>query len=106
MDIWDKRRRNLAAWMAAHGHNGAQVARDADLSVNTVNKFLKGENHTLRWSTLEKICEVVGINNIAVLDSDNPFSGPKNKLYALIEAMTEEEAEKELARLTSGKKTK
>ncbi|WP_255733085.1 hypothetical protein [Ruegeria sp. Ofav3-42] len=40
---------------------------------------------------------------MAVLDSDNPFSDTKNKLYALIEEMSEEEAREELERLTSEK---
>jgi hypothetical protein len=55
----------------------------------------------LRWNTLEIVCREIGVNNPAVLDADNPFSDTKNRLYELIEAMSDEEAEKELARLTS-----
>lgn len=100
MDIWDKRRRNLKAWMAIHGYNGTQVARDAELSINTVNKFLRGETKTIRWNTLDKICKTIGIKNTAVLDSDNPFSDTKNKLYEVIENMSDDEAEKALQQLS------
>lgn len=99
MDIWDKRRRNLSALMAIKGIKGSQAARMAGLSVNTINKFLRGETHSLRWDSLEQVCKVLGLNNPVVLDADNPFSDTKNKLYELIDKMSEDEAQAELDRL-------
>lgn len=92
LELWDRRRRNLSAIMAYKRTNAKQVSEKAGLSVNTVSKFVRGETHTLRWSTLEKICQVLDLPNAAVLDEDNPLSSTKNKLYELIKGMSEEEA--------------
>ncbi len=92
MDIWEKRRRNLAAILAAKGLKPTPVAREADLSVNTLNKFLRGETKSLRWDSLEAVCRVAGIHNPSVLDADNPFSETKNQIYAIIEDLTDDQA--------------
>ncbi len=100
MDIWEKRRRNLKVLMAINNTNATRVALESDLSVNTINKFLNGQTKSMRWETLDKVCKTLGVQNPQVLDADNPFSEAKNELYALIEAMTDEQAEAELKRLT------
>lgn len=101
MEIWEKRRRNLRAILAVKGLRASAVSKRASLGPNTLGKFLRGETKSLRWATLETICNEIGIANAAVLDADNPFSDTKNRLYELIEAMSDEQAEKELQRLTS-----
>lgn len=99
MDIWEKRRRNLRALMAIKGLNATKLATSAGLSANTVSKFLRGETNAVRWDTLEMICAEVGIASPTILDSDNPFSDVKNRLYEIIDKMSEEAALKELKRL-------
>lgn len=100
-ELWDRRRRNLRALIAYKNTRPSAVSKAADLSVNTLSKFLRGETHTLRWESLEKVCTVLGISNAAILDSSNPLSDAKMKLFALVEKMTEEQAEAELNRLLS-----
>lgn len=90
--------------MAVKGLKASPVAEAADLGVNTLSKFLRGDTKNMRWDTLEAVCKVIGISNPAVLDADNPFSDTKNKLYALIEEMSDEQAEEELARLIQSRK--
>ncbi|MBD8875418.1 helix-turn-helix domain-containing protein [Roseibium polysiphoniae] len=97
-DLWNRRRKNLRALIAYKGTNSSQVCKAANLSVNTLSKFMRGETHTLRWETLERICKILEIPNAAILDSDNPFSESKTRLYELIEKMTDEQAEAELER--------
>lgn len=101
MDIWEKRRRNLRAIMAVKGMNASTVATNAGLSINTFGKFLRGETKTMRWDTLEAVSKEIGISNPAVLDADNPFSEVKNRLYAIIDEMSDDQAEQELQRILS-----
>ncbi|MBD8894024.1 helix-turn-helix domain-containing protein [Roseibium litorale] len=104
--IWDRRRKNLRALIAYKGTNPSQVSKQAELSVNTVSKFLRGETRTLTWENLERICKVLSIPNAAILDNKNPFSESKIKLYELIETMTDDEAEAELNRIHEMRKIK
>ena len=97
--LWDRRRKNLRALIAYKGTNPSKVSKEANLSVNTLSKFLRGETHTVRWETLESICEILDISNAAILDSPNPLSDAKMKLYALVDKMSDEQAEAELNRL-------
>lgn len=101
-DLWDRRRRNLRALIAYKGTNPSAVSKAADLSINTLSKFLRGETHTLRWETLERICGSLNISNVAILDSSNPLSDSKMRLYDLIDKMSEEEAAREVSRLRGG----
>lgn len=71
------------------------------MSVNTLAKFLRGETKSISWDTLERFCEVLEIPNAAILDSDNPFSDAKFRLFDLINKMSEDEAKEELDRLLS-----
>lgn len=103
MNVWDKRRRNLKAIIAVQGTNPTRVADAAKLSVNTLSKFLRGETKHMRSNSLEAVCKALGISNIAVLDADNPFSNTKNKLYELIEHMSEEEAAEHLKHIQESK---
>lgn len=91
-ELWDLRRRNLSAIIAFKRTNAKQVSEKAGLSVNTVSKFVRGETNTLRWSSLEKICQVLELPNASVLDEDNPLSSTKSRLYELIKGMSEEQA--------------
>ncbi|MEP1934965.1 MAG: helix-turn-helix transcriptional regulator [Roseibium sp.] len=98
-DIWERRRRNLRALIAYKGTHPSTVSKAANLSINTLSKFLRGENRTMHWETLEKICTILDISNAAILDSQNPLSDAKMKLYALVGKMSDDEAEAELTRL-------
>ncbi len=100
-DIWDRRRRNLRAVIAWQGTNPSRICQDANLSVNTLNKFLRGDTRTMRWESLERICAALEISNTAVLDSQNPWSENRKQLHALVEAMSEDEARDALNRLLS-----
>ena len=101
MDIWDKRRRNLKVLMAVKNHTASSVSRAAKMSINTVNKFIRGETKSLRWDTLETICAVLDVHNVAILDADNPFSESKNQLYKLVDEMTEDQAAAHLVTLAA-----
>ncbi|MEX0281332.1 MAG: helix-turn-helix domain-containing protein [Arenibacterium sp.] len=90
MDNWDLRRRNLKVILALKDTNPTEVARKADVSVNTVAKFIRGESKTMRWDTLEAVCKVLEISNPAVLDAENPFSNTKNQLYEIIEELSDD----------------
>ena len=93
MDKWDIRRRNLKVLIAVRDTNPTQLAKDAGLSVNSITKFLRKETKALRGDTLDKICAALGLNSPTILDSDNPFSDAKNKLYEVVDAMSEQEAQ-------------
>lgn len=99
LERWDLRRRNLSAIIAFKRTNAKQVSEKAGLSLNTVSKFVRGETHTLRWSTMEQVCKVLGLPNASILDEDNPLSSTKIKLYEYIEGLTEDEAKVLLAEL-------
>lgn len=104
VDIWDRRRKNLRAILALRGISATKAATDAGISVNTLNKFLRGDSNTMRWDTLDKICKVIDIASPSTLDAENPFSDAKNRLYEVINSMTEAEAQVFLDALTdSGK---
>ena len=95
-DIWDRRRRNLRALIAYKGTKPSIISREAKLSVNTLSKFLTGETRSLRWESLERVCNALDIPNIYILDSKNPLSESRASLYQMIEKMSDDEAEKAL----------
>ncbi|UTS79631.1 hypothetical protein [Phaeobacter piscinae] len=99
-DIWDKRRANLGALIGYKGKKAAQICADAGIAPNTLGKFMRGESKTLSQKSLEEILRVLG-SNLAALDSNNPLSNTKTELFKLIDGMSEEEALKELDRLSS-----
>lgn len=101
---WDRRRKNLRALLALKGISATKAATDAGVSLNTLNKFLRGDSKTMRWDTLEKICEVLELASPSVLDADNPFSDAKNKLYEMINQMSETEAQVFLDALNASEK--
>lgn len=103
MDIWDRRRRNLAAVLAYKGIRPAQAAEMSGLSVNTVGKFIRGETHSMRQQTLDKLCESIGLANSAILDADNPLSEAKNQLYSLVSEMSDDRAAEVLALIESSR---
>jgi len=92
MDMWDKRRRNLRALLGFKGLNASQVALKSGLSVNTVGKFIRGETHSMRQETLDKLCHSIGLSNAAILDADNPLSDAKNQLYEIVAEMSDDRA--------------
>jgi DNA-binding Xre family transcriptional regulator len=101
MDIWERRRKNLKALIAYKDTNPARVAEQAGLSVNSIGKFIRGDTHTMKQETLDKICQVLDISNPAILDSANPLSAAKDALYARIAEMSDSEAEHALSLLNS-----
>ncbi|MDX5595633.1 MULTISPECIES: helix-turn-helix domain-containing protein [Stappiaceae] len=98
-DLWDRRRRNLAAIIAYKRMTPKEVSEKAGYSINTVSKFLRADTKSLRWSTLEAICSVIGLPSAQILDSDNPLSTAKAELYELINGMSEDEARSLLDKL-------
>lgn len=96
MDIWDRRRKNLAALIAFKGFKPAQVAQKSGVSVNTVGKFLRGETQSMRQVTLDKICATLGIPSADILDSENPLSRTRHQLLALVKDMSDEEVSRTL----------
>lgn len=101
MDKWAKRRRNLKALMAIKDKKPSPLAVEAGMSVNTLNKFLRGESKTMRWSTLENVCTALGLPNATILDADNPFSDSKSELYEIINDLSEEDAKQLLSHVKS-----
>jgi DNA-binding Xre family transcriptional regulator len=99
MDIWERRRKNLRALIAYKDTNPARVADEAGLSVNSIGKFIRGDTHTMKQETLDKVCKALGIANPAILDSENPLSTAKDALYARVAEMSDAEAERALALL-------
>ena len=96
---WDRRRRNLAGLIGYKGTTPSAVSKQAGYSVNTLSKFLRGETKTLSWDTLERICDVLDLPSPAILDTDNPFSQAKLRLYQIINEMSDDQAAEELRRL-------
>lgn len=88
---WPKRLENLRVIMAKRRVTPTQVAREAGLGVNTVNSIVSGKTRP-RHDTLEAICRVLGIHNVAVLDSDNPISDVRNELFRLVGSLSEDQA--------------
>lgn len=92
-EIWDRRRRNLRAIIAVRGYKPANLAVKAGLGVNTVNAFLNGSgSSSLKLDTLERVCGVLGIHSVSMLDAENPISEIRNDLYGMVQAMGEDQA--------------
>jgi DNA-binding Xre family transcriptional regulator len=102
MDIWDRRRKNLAAVLAYKGIRPVEAARRSGLSINTVGKFIRGETHSMRHSSLDKLCAAVGLASASLLDTENPLSETKNLLYAAVHDMTDEQAQNVLNYVRNG----
>ncbi|WP_102867623.1 helix-turn-helix domain-containing protein [Pseudovibrio exalbescens] len=102
---WDKRRRNLAALIAFKRMTPKEVSKKAGLSVNAVNKFIRGNTHSLRWATIDAICEVLDLHSVASLDRDNPLSDTRDRLAKLIDELPDREAEELLEELAKRKAT-
>ncbi len=88
---WPKRLRNLRIIMAERGMTTGDVSRAGSLGANTVTNILSGKS-TPRTDTLELICHILGVHNIAVLDSDNPISEVRNELFRVVENLTDDQA--------------
>ncbi len=94
-ELWERRRRNLNALIHYRGMKPSPLARKAGLGVNTVNSFLSGAAKP-KFETLEKICKVLGLNNVSMLDAENPMSAIRNDLYGMVQRMGEEQAKEAL----------
>ena len=94
-DLWERRRRNLNAVIHFKGMKPSPLAREAGLGVNTVNAFLSGVAKP-KFETLERICKVLGLNNISMLDAENPMSVIRNDLYGMVQNMGEDQAKEAL----------
>lgn len=94
-EIWDRRRKNLNALIHYKGMKPSPLAREAGLGVNTVNSFLSGVAKP-KFETLEKICKVLGLNNISMLDAENPMSVIRNDLFGMVQSMGEDQAKEAL----------
>ena len=69
------------------------LSKKADVPVNTISKFLKGDTATLTFSSLEKISIAFGLPSAAYLDVVDPWSTARADLGHLIADLPLEQAE-------------
>lgn len=94
-EIWERRRRNLTALIHFHGWRPANLAVEAGLGINTISSFLTGTARP-KYETLERICKILGVNNVSMLDAENPMSDPRNKLYGIIPGLRDDQVREAL----------
>ncbi|SMX27268.1 hypothetical protein TRP8649_01371 [Pelagimonas phthalicica] len=82
--------------MAFKGYTAKKVADEGNIGVNTVGKFLRGDTHSMKHETLDIVCSVLSISNLAILDSENPLSETKDRLYAMVAEMSDDRAQRAL----------
>jgi len=97
-ELWERRKRNLRAIMAFKGWKDMPLSLEAGFSKNTVNTLLNSST-TPKVDTLERICRVLGLNSIAMLDAENPVSEIRNELYGIVQGIGEDQAREALAYL-------
>lgn len=93
--IWKKRKQNLRAIMAYKGWKDSPLSLAAGLSKNAVNTLLRSETLP-KYSTLESICRVLGLNSVSMLDAENPMSVIRNDLFGMVQSMGEDQAREAL----------
>ena len=92
MDIdWDRRRRNLRVLMALADTNATRLAREADLTVNSVRQFLSGAQQTFSEDKLVRILPYVGLSIPSDLDTDDPLKNPRAEIRSILDRLPDDQ---------------
>lgn len=81
--------------MAYKGWKDSPLSLAAGLSKNAVNTLLRSDTQP-KYSTLESICQVLGLNSVSMLDAENPVSEIRNALYGMVQDLREDQAREAL----------
>ena len=96
---WEKRRTNFRVLLALKGTNATAVAKEVDLSTNTLSKFASGATKTLSAKSLDLAVQFLGLTSANDLDVDNPIDNPRVQLRKLVEAIPDAEVDSLLSEL-------
>ncbi len=86
--LWDRRRKNLRILIAAENTDPTNIARECNLSPNTLTKFFSGASESLSTRTLDRLLPALGKSNINQLDTDNPLHDPYGELLKIIQDLS------------------
>ena len=81
--------------MAFKGWKDSPLSIAAGFSKNTVNTMLSSDTQP-KYDTLERICKVLGLHSVSMLDAENPVSEIRNELYGMVHGLGEDQAREAL----------